>query len=370
MSNHPLIAQVFARLTAAYRRSRRHAAVDGARQRPARWQRSAARAGTTLLFVLGTGLAHAQDAQLQFIIENDLLSRTDRYYTNGFKIGFGTPPSSLVNDASRGLLNQLVAGGDEIETGWFLGQNMYTPKDIGIAAAQPFDRPWGAWLYLGAVAQRAHRDHGKPVDRVDTVEVDVGVIGPAALGEQVQKAVHERTGSRTPQGWHNQSPSEPAFSVTLLRKWKVAGNEHFDVIPHFGASVGTVMTLARVGGVARLGYGLSGFGVDTIEPGGAILQSTRTRQLREARSRFEAYAFAGVDQRLVLYNTFLDGPVFHDGPRVDRRPHVYDLVVGASMRWSVLRLSLTRVRRSEEFTTAAGGGGPQTFHSFNIGLEW
>jgi len=316
------------------------------------------------------GIASAQDAtQLQFFLENDILARSDRYYTNGFKVGFGTPSSELVNGVTNSLLDRLPGSGEPGQTGWFIGQNMYTPKNIGIAAPQPNDRPWDAWLYLGAVAQRVHKT-GAGIDRIDSVELDVGATGAAAQGEQVQKAVHRWTGSRTPMGWNNQPPSELAVSVAALSKWRLAGNDYFDLISHAGITAGNVMTLGRAGGVVRVGYGLSGFGIDTIEPGGAILQTTRTTHLNGKRSKFEAFAFAGVDQRLVLYNTFLDGPVFHDGPSVDRRPHVYDIVAGASVRIWDFRLSLTRVRRSEEFYTMAGGGGKQIFHSFNIGMEW
>lgn len=338
------------------------------------WPLRLATRALAALLLAAAGPAHADadadaDKQIQFFLENDILARSDRYYTNGFKVGFGKPTYAWIGRITDALLDTLPSNGDGDQTGWFIGQNMYTPKNIGIAQAQPDDRPWGAWAYLGAVAQRAHKEGGQ-VDRIDTVELDIGATGPAALGEQVQKTVHGLTKSRTPMGWHNQGPSEAAVMLAFLRKWKVAGNDYFDVIPHAGATVGTVMTLARAGAVARLGYRLSGFGVDTIEPGGAILQSTRTAHLNGARGDCEAYAFAGVDQRLVLYNSFLDGPVFHHDPRVDRRPHVYDVVVGASVRIGWFRLSLTRVRRSEEFTTAAGGGGSQIFHSFNIGGEW
>src|SRR5690242_9738527 len=100
-------------------------------------------------------------------------------------------------------------------------------------------------------------------------------------------------------GWDNQAASEPAFMLAFLRKWKLAGNGYGDVISHAGVTAGTVMTLARASGIARLGYGLSGFGVDTIEPGGAILPSTRSRHLNGERGNFEVYGFVGVDQRLV-----------------------------------------------------------------------
>jgi hypothetical protein len=126
----------------------------------------------------------------------------------------------------------------------------------------------------------------------------------------------------------------------------------------------------RAGGIARIGYNATGFGPDLIEPGGATLQSTRRQLGKGNGGSYEGYVFAGADLRLVAYSIFLDGTVFNDSPSVDRRPFVYDLVAGASVRARWLRISLTHVVRSEEFTTAMGGGGEQRFFSLNIGLEF
>ena len=211
--------------------------------------------------------------------------------------------------------------------GLFLGQNLYTPRDITIAAAQPYDRPWAAWLYLGGVAQRAIGD------RLHTVEFDLGVIGPAALGKEVQTNWHHLIGVKQPKGWSNQGDSEPAFLVSYLQKRRY-GNDNVDVVAHGGVTVGTVMTLARGGAMLRFGQRMSGFGPDTIEPGGAMLQGTRASGAT-SRAGSEWYVFAGVDHRLVAYNIFLDGPVFRDGPSVrtgGRMSGIFPVVsVSASM---------------------------------------
>jgi len=303
-----------------------------------------------------------QGSEIQLFVENDMLAHTDRYYTNGIKLGVGLPLDLLQVPAAN-LLRQLVpAAADNTQLGLFLGQNLYTPRDITVAAPQPYDRPWAAWLYLGGVAQHAE------ADRLHTVELDLGVIGRAALGRQVQSNWHHLIGVKQPQGWNNQSPSEPAFLVSYLQKRRYGG-ENIDVVAHGGVTLGTVMTLARGGAMLRLGQHMSGFGPDTIEPGGAMLQGTRALGTG-SRAGSEWYVFAGVDQRLVAYNIFLDGPVFHDGPSVDRRPHVWDLSAGFSFRVHGLRFSWTRIRRSEEFHTSRGSGGTQRFDSLNLGFEF
>jgi hypothetical protein len=80
--------------------------------------------------------------------------------------------------------------------------------------------------------------------------------------------------------------------------------------------------------------------------------------------------FAGGDYRLVARNIFLDGPTFRDGPNVNHRNAVHDLTAGFVFRYRQLNLSLTRIRRSEEFTTIQGGGGQQVFYSFNAGWQF
>lgn len=304
--------------------------------------------------------------EFQLYVENDKWSGTDRYYTNGIKFGFGTDAGTLadlLNAPSASVLRRLTDGAGCVQLGLFFGQNMYTPRRITVAAPQPADRPWAAWLYVGGVAQRV--EHTK----LQTVEIDLGMVGPAALGRQVQTEWHRLIGVDRPRGWGNQIPNQPGLLVAYVEKHKF-GSRHFEVVPHFGASVGNVMTLARAGGIVRWGENMTGFGPDTIEPGGAMLQATRVQGGAGGRSDIEWYVFSGVDVRAVAYNIFLDGPWFRDSPSVDRRMLVYDWTAGFSARVSTVRLSVTRVHRSEEFTTPTRGGGPQTFHSFNIGVQF
>ena len=316
----------------------------------------------------GAQMRPPEGSEFQLFIENDLLARTDRYYTHGFKFGGGAPFELLQLPATE-LLEQLAPkDGSDIHLGLFVGQNLYTPKSITNSLPQPFDRPWAAWLYLGGVAQRAK------ANRLDTVEIDLGLVGPSALGREIQSGWHRLIGAPRPAGWQHQIPNETAFLVSWLAKSKhVLGSDQgveLELIPHGGATLGTVMTLARAGASLRLGRHMTGFGPDTIEPGGSMLQNMR-RDIEPGRAEgIEWYVFAGLDHRLIAHNIFLDGTVFRNSPSVRRRPHVYDLTAGISLRIEAVRLSLTRVRRSEEFFSIAGNGGAQTFDSINLGIEF
>ncbi len=309
-------------------------------------------------------------SELQLFIENDMLSHTDRYYTNGIKFGIGVPGDTLAElfcNSAKLALAPFTNDADRLHFGWFAGQNLYTPKKITIAGPQPGDRPWAAWAYIGGVGQRVNRENSK----LDTVEIDVGMVGPPALGDQVQTTWHRLIGASRPQGWGNQIPAQPALVVSYVHKEKLRfDTQNLEVIPHAGVTVGNVFTLARAGGIARFGMNMTGFGPDSIEPGGAMLQNTRHAADADSRGKFELYGFVGFDARLVARNIFLDGPLFSNSPSVSKRRYVNDFSIGASVRYQWLRVSLTHIRRSEEFYTTPGGGGSQRFDSLNVGLEF
>jgi lipid A 3-O-deacylase len=307
--------------------------------------------------------------ELQIFIENDSVGNgTDRYYTNGIKVGGGVNADRVIDrllqTPARSALERISDHLGEVHVGFFLGQNLYTPRRITLAQPQPFDRPWAAWLYVGGVAQSVLGN------RLQTVELDVGMVGPAALGKPVQTEWHKWVDADHPRGWDNQLRNEPGLLLAYLEKWRYGPVTGVQAVPHFGATLGNVMTLVRAGGIVRLGQNMSGFGPDTIEPGGAMLQRTRLTDSQSQNGGREWYVFAGVDARLVGRNIFLDGNTFRDGPSVERKGYVHDFKAGFSLRIAPMRISLTHVRRSPEFTTPAGGSGIQRFHSLNVGWEF
>lgn len=307
--------------------------------------------------------------EFQLYIENDSFgSGTDRYYTNGIKFGGGmsADPLSerLFQKPAKSVLERISDDPGEVHFGLFLGQNLYTPRRITAAQPQPFDRPWAAWLYIGGAAQAVQRN------RLQTVELDLGMIGPAALGKLVQTEWHSLVGSDRPLGWGNQLRNEPGLVLAYLEKWRYGPTTGVQAVPHFGVTLGNVMTLVRAGGIVRLGHNMSGFGPDTIEPGGAMLQRTRLSDEQAKNGGAEYYLFAGFDARLVARNIFLDGNTFRNGPSVDRRTYVHDFKAGFALHIAPVRVSITQIRRSEEFTTPLGGSGKQKFYSLNAGWEF
>jgi len=277
--------------------------------------------------------------------ENDVLTGRgiDRHYTNGIRISLLLPEDrgpGWVARAARAM--PWFPEGGRVRGSWALGQNLYTPEDIRTPDLVTDDRPYAAWLYLGA---------GVVVENgrlLDIVELSLGVVGPAAQGEGVQKGIHALIGSPEPAGWSHQLPDEPAVQVMWHRKWRRRHGDArgfgVDVLPHLGGALGNVFIYGAAGGTARCGFGLpDDYGPPRIQPalpGSEYFQPAR---------RLGGYLYLGAEGRVVLRNLFLDGSTFAASHRVDRRLLVADVQAGAALVFHGVRLAYTYVVRSEEF---------------------
>jgi hypothetical protein len=282
------------------------------------------------------------------LVENDLFYGSDRNYTSGVGLAWVAspkPPPEWAARMARGVPWFPEIG--EIRHGYIVGQNMYTPRDITVADPPPGERPYAGWLY--ATIGLGVESPGQ----TDQFAITVGVVGPASLAEQGQKAIHDLIGSPEPRGWDTQLRNEPGIELAYQRRWRDVATEKFegielDLTPHAGGALGNVYTYANAGFTVRLGKRLaSDLGPIRIRPsppGSGFFIPSDT---------FSWYVFAGVDGRAVARNIFLDGNTWKDSRSVKREPLVGDLQWGLAVTWKGARLSYTHVRRTREFETQA-----------------
>src|SRR5690606_37179807 len=128
-------------------------------------------------------------------------------------------------------------------------------------------------LYAALSLQSAYTsDEG--ASRLDTFEFDLGVVGPAALGKQVQNGFHEIINSPAANGWHNQIQNEPGFILSVERKLRqpiigaTPGDDFgIDALPFVNIQAGNVLTQFSGGVVLRFGKGLHrDFGAPRFRP--------------------------------------------------------------------------------------------------------
>ena len=330
-----------------------------------------------LPLIVCSGVAASEEVEnsstFVFYFENDLFGNTDKYYTSAFKLSW----------ISKGFADSGTRGGPLEWLRWFtakmptadrkdlfhtialsLGQSIYTPKNIETAQLLENDRPYAGWSYLAAALQT------KNFDFLNTLELNVGIVGPSSLAEQFQKISHKWLGDTEPQGWDNQINDELGLMIAWQRFWRVVSRSvgrglGYDVIPHAGITVGNVLTYANAGGKIRFGYNLpADFGSSLIGPGGGTVAPVSAQDPRlGAASHFGVTIFAGVDGRAVARNIFLDGNTFRDSASVDKNYLVADISAGVSVIFKRFKITYTQVYRTEEFRGQEGG---QLFGSFNL----
>jgi lipid A 3-O-deacylase len=328
------------------------------------------------LFLLGALAVHAAETitldtllstrlrfgSVTFYSENDkYFAGTDHNYTNGFKISLlstdlrsltGDPVPRVIQDLAR-VLGRLVPPGRDYKLGLALGQSLYTPTDTTATAYLPNDRPYAAWLYAGTTFQiyqapRVFASGWRAIAQLDAIDVTAGLVGPGALGRQVQNGFHSLIGAEHANGWGNQIHNEPGLNLGYERKYRVA-TDHArdgwgaDLIPHLGASLGNVFTYANAGGEVRAGWRLpADFGTNLIRPSG----DSNSRR----RPDWSMFGFAAFDGRLVARDLTLQGNTFRDSARIGRQPWVADLVGGLAFGTRHWQLTYSQAARSREFS--------------------
>ena len=305
----------------------------------------------TLGWLLPTAAAYAAppadpSSTLTFQWENDATANTDRYYTNGVRLGW-TSPTDAVPGFLKGVGHTLWDEGQQrIAIG--IGQSMFTPRDTQAVPPRPGDRPSAGILTLDATLIQ-DTDTTR-----STLALALGVIGPGSGGRQMQDAFHHLIGDRVERGWGSQLPNQPVIEVTSGRIWRLpighVGGLEFDALPSLTAAVGTWRIYAAVGGQVRLGQGLnSDFGAPRMWPG-----MSGTDAYVPTRP-FAWYLFAGGDGQAVAWDETLDGEPFRSTAHVSRIPFVGEFQAGlVVMAWGV-RISFTHVLQSREFRGQAGG---------------
>jgi len=283
--------------------------------------------------------------------ENDLFSGADQNYTNGIRLSWLSPEGDTIRPLQyvRDLLEALAQDNNKsTRFGLSTGQELYTPKDRYRTDLITDDRPYAGWLYSGLSLHTVTQRQNERKD-LESIELDVGVVGPYALGEQTQNFVHRIRVIDTFDGWDNQLKNEIGLALHYERKWRFfdpvpLGPMQFDAIPHAGVSVGNVITQGNVGGAVRWGLNLPhNFGPPTLIQGGASVD-------RFPEDSISSYLFAAADGRYVAHSIFLDGNTFRNSHSVDKENWVGDLSFGAAILIGRFKLSYANAFRTKEFS--------------------
>jgi hypothetical protein len=308
-----------------------------------------------------TGLAETAEASDRAIFdtttlywENDIFSGTDRDYTNGLKLTWSTPfledsNASKLPTWAYSLLEHIPFAYDpeaDHALSVTLGQNIYTPEDTGRFDLIEDDRPYAGHVYLGTGI------HTRSATKKQTWELNLGIIGPASRADDIQKWLHEKTGSDPANGWDNQLENEPTIDIIFETKWKplhwhATETAAFELITHLGGRIGNVAVYANTGFEVRFGWNLpNNYGVCTIR-GGCEMNSAYNGASDHFKNSLQF--FSSVEARAVAHDIFLDGNTIADSHNVEKEPLVGDWIVGFAFNIGSFTSSYSYIFQTRQF---------------------
>ncbi len=283
---------------------------------------------------------------LSIKLENDILSSgDDGHYTNGLEVIRTAEPDA--GHWSRRLAG-LMPGWDQHSldsVALRFGHQIYTPEQLETAQLIEDDRPYAGLMYAG-LSLFADTQH-EGWRGTQSLHLDLGIVGPAAGGKRIQRAIHHVTDSDEPKGWDHQLENEPFVNLGYQHRWwlqRSLGGLELEYGPGTGFALGNLYSYASASGGLRLGRNLErSFSIPSVAPaqGGS--------QLFRPGGEFGWYLFADLEGRYMAHNMLLDGNTFEDSHSVDRRPWVGDAKLGLALIWNRWQLAFANVWRSREF---------------------
>lgn len=256
------------------------------------------------LFVISflvSSLLPAQDTSLSFrkefslITENDNYNFTlhDRYYTNGFFLRLNWLKKSETG-------NNVLKTIHRTEAGQML-YNSYYNRRSQARVLETMDRPYAGWLY-GSYGQT------KIFSNQDVLQYDgiVGILGPAAMGKQVQTWYHKVIHLYAIYGWEYQLQNEAGINASVkyyhsLVK-KNAGN-HLSLHAVGKAMLGNTFTNASAGLLLK-------FGRTEQEENSSYWSAQMGERMKQAKHKTELYAFLEPSVMAQAYNATVQGGMF------------------------------------------------------------
>jgi len=270
---------------------------------------------------------------IQFKWSNDFMYETDYYYTNGFAFEVSGPW------AKKNTINSILIPSPEKSINQFgvtLVQDIYTPYErVDVEKQLDGDRPFAAYLLLGFIKKTYD-----PIKRNKIIsELQFGVLGPSALGEETQNWIHDMlpTSERL-NGWENQISNSVAINYSTGFYKSLYRLSWVGLTGTANGKLGIPFTHIKLGGGARIGY-LSSYPKDFEV---------------FSENRMTAFLFAEVFGKAVGYNATLQGGLFSSSTyTLDVINHfVGSYRLGISVSYNLLNLEMATTFNTPEFPGA------------------
>ncbi len=267
---------------------------------------------------------HGQNKnRYEVALQNDndvfLLFGQDRYYTNGIDISFRK--AMILPENSNKVENRIWS--------LHLGQKLFNAHSGSIDTISRVDRPFTGYLYASGEIAWFYKN-----EDVLSIGSEVALIGPQALGEEVQEGYHKLMNFYPVKGWKYQLNNATGIDVhaSYSRFLFRSSSEKWDGFLNTNLSLGLNNTRVAVGPSFR--YGKFNRMFESAEMGGRI-------NSKNNKPKNEAYIYYRPQINWVGYNSTIQGGMLIDdkGPvTYDVMPFVLSQVIG--VQWNSGRIGI------------------------------
>ncbi|MBI5767704.1 MAG: lipid A deacylase LpxR family protein [Verrucomicrobia bacterium] len=270
-------------------------------------------------------------------VDNDLFANKDNHYTSGVQLGwlsgkledFREAPGPALLVPLLHSLPWVNDAGRQRFVSYSLAHRILTPDDIANPAYIPEDMPYSG-LLLGTLTAGA-----QDAAKMDAFSLIAGLVGPSAMGEQMQRGVHQTIGSARPMGWAHQLHDEPILNLDYEHRWRVTtrGSRRGwggDLIGQSAVAAGNLLSSATLGLGGRWGWRVpDDFG---LPPQFFGEESIGSRPFSEAAGDRGVWLFALVNASAFANAIFWDGNTFRASHAIDYEPWIARAYTGLRVR--------------------------------------
>jgi lipid A 3-O-deacylase len=285
-----------------------------------------------------------------YSMENDAVVDTDFGYTHGARISLlyyrGDTNDSYLNIPFSSYKN----------TNNFISiayaNQMYNPSDINESSLIENDRPYAGYSYLEIGLHQATKSV------LDSLSVELGVVGPSSGMESLQNSIHNVLGAHNANGWDNQLKDEYILQLNYMRRWRLVYDDiaklNSVLVPYLGANLGNRSTKLSAGSLYRVGVNIpSDFGVNSMNEGGFSSVPTHSKSIVNNSSNWSLFLNLAAGANLVLRDIFLDGNTFEDSHSVDKNILNAYVMAGFTFRYKHFSLDFFHNYYTKEYDNRA-----------------
>lgn len=181
--------------------------------------------------------------------ENDFFCATDRYYTQGIFLDF------IIPAIKRSPISYCLIKLNKQTKNYYglhLEQDVFTPRSIRYKGGQVYygERPFTA-IFFVSHSLSSLMSHKKMLLRT---QLDMGIMGPYAMGEEEQKAIHKTLKNIEPLGWQNQLSNDFILNYSAKFEKGIVNKKYFELIGNTVVRLGTLYTNTGIGITVRVGF--------------------------------------------------------------------------------------------------------------------